>query len=114
MGRLSTTECTYLPTLTERPKLTFEILCRQVSPHFIMKAPGSGIKPYYTIPCHAEPAMPWLDETGRASARAGGGGCNGSVGVLWQWTRATTSKGRAKGATLRKHTYSLANHHAAT
>ena len=59
--------------------------------------------------------MPWLDETRRASARArGGGGCNGSVGVWWQWTRAKTSTGRVKGATLRKHAYSLANHHAAT
>ena len=49
-----------------------------------------------------------------ARARGGGGGCNGSVGVWWQWTRAKTSTGRAKGATLRKHAYSLANHHAAT
>ena len=57
--------------LTESPEFNFEILCRQVSPHFIMKPPGSRTKPYHTIPCQAKPAMPWLDETRRASARAG-------------------------------------------
>ena len=66
---------------------------------------------------HAKPSQPCLGLTRRgerARARGGGGGCNGSVGVWWQWTRAKTSTGRAKGATLRKHAYSLANHHAAT
>ena len=57
--------------LTESPKFNFEILCQQVSPHFIMKAPGSRNKPYHTIPCQAKPAMPWLEETRQASARAG-------------------------------------------
>ena len=101
--------------MTESPEFKFEILCRQVSPHFIMKTPGSRTKPYHTIPCQAKPAMPWLDETRRASARVGvAGGCNGSVGVWWQWTRAKALTGRAKGATLRRHAYSLPNHHAAT
>ena len=72
---------------------------------------------HQAIPYHAKPSQPCLGLTRRgerARARGGGGGCNGSVGVWWQWTRAKTSTGRAKGATLRKHAYSLANHHAAT
>ena len=52
--------------MTESPEFNFEILCRQVSPHFNMKALGSRTKPYHTIPCQAKPAMPWLDETRRA------------------------------------------------
>ena len=78
-----------------------------------MKAPGSHTKPYHTMPSQASHALAYRDEASER-ARGGGGGCNGSVGVWWQWTRAKTSTGRAKGATLRKHAYSLANHHAAT
>ena len=66
-----------------------------------MKATDSRTKPYHTIPCQAKPAMPWLDETRRASARAGVGGgamavwvCGGSgperklqVGRLGRSTR---------------------------
>ena len=64
-----------------KPEFNFEILCRQVAPHFIMKAPGSHTKPYHTMP--SKPPMPWLDETRRASARAWvAGGAMAVLGVV--------------------------------
>ena len=57
--------CHHTPTLRLHPPppprralgFNFEILCRQVSPHFIIEAPGSHTKPYHTMPSQASHAL---------------------------------------------------------